>query len=180
MNTLEAIQARKSTRCYKQNPVEPEKIEQLITAANSAPKAGILHISVVENQDVLKALNDETLITMKNSGNDFLVSRASLEGYQPLYGAPVLILFSAKEGAVYMEANASCAATNVTLASTGLGLGSCYVISPLLGIKAHPELGRQIGIPEGFIPICGVLSGYANGNAFESQRSITNTINYCK
>lgn len=180
MNTLESIKARKSQRSYEQKLVEEEKIEQLIFAANSAPKAGILHLSVVENYNILKALNDETLIAMKNSGNDLLVSRASLEGYQPLYGAPVLILFSGKEGALYIDANASCAATNVTIAATELGLGSCYVISPLLGIRANPELGKKIGIPEGFIPICGVLIGYASGNAFESPRSIANTINYCK
>lgn len=179
MNTLEAIKARKSQRSYAQNPVEEEKIQQLISAANNAPKAGILHLSVIENQNILKALNDQTLIALKNSGNDFLVSTASLEGYQPLYGAPVLLLFSAKKGEPYSDANASCAAANATIAATELGLGSCYVVSPLFGIKANPELGEKIGIPEGFKPICGVLIGYASGNAFESPKP-TNTINYCK
>ena len=180
MNTLEAIRARKSVRSYKQSPVEAGKLEQLIAAANNAPTTGTLHISVVENRDILKSLNDAVLIAMKNSGNDFLVGRASLEGYQPLYGAPVLFLFSAPEGAPYTEAAASCAAANITIAATELGLGSCYVISPLLGMKANAEFGKQIGVPEGFAPVCGVLAGYSDGDAFGTSRSAVPGVNYCK
>ena len=180
MNTLEAIGARKSTRSYHQKPVEADKIEQLIAAANNAPKAGAFHISVVENQDILKSVNDLALTAMKNSGNDFMVSRASLDGYQPLYGAPVLFLFSTPEGAPYSEANASCAATSLTIAATELELGSCYVVAPLLGIGAAPELGKQIGIPEGFVPVCGVIAGYANGNAFGTPKTKADNVNYCR
>ncbi|GBF34709.1 nitroreductase [Desulfocucumis palustris] len=180
MNALEAIKARKSTRRYKPNAVEAEKIEQLISAANNAPKAGTFHISVVENQAVLKSLNDAALTSMKNSGNDFLMSRAALDGYQPLYGAPVLFLLSAPEGAPYNQANVSCAAANMTVAATALGLGSCYVIAPLLGLQAKPELVGKIGIPQGFVPVCGVLTGYSDGNAFETAKSTGNNVNYCK
>lgn len=180
MNTLEAIGARKSTRRYHQKPVEADKIEQLVVAANNAPRAGELHISVVENQDVLKSVNDLALTIMKNSGNDFAVKRASLDGYQPLYGAPVLFLFSTPEGVPYSKAGASCAAANVTIAAAELELGSCYVVAPLMAIGAAPELGKQIGIPEGFVPICGVIVGYANGNAFGTPKSQTNNVNYCR
>jgi len=180
MNTLEAIKTRKSTRSYQKKSVETEKIEQLILAANNAPKAGAFHISVVENPDIIKSLNDATLTGMKNSGNDFLVSRAALEGYQPLYGAPLLLLISAPESAPYNMANASCAAANITIAATELGLGSCYVISPLLGMGISPELGPKMGIPEKFEPVCGVLAGYSNGDAFATPKSSVNNVNYCR
>lgn len=180
MNTLEAISARKSIRSYHQKPVEADKIEKLVIAANSAPKAGKFHISVIESPDVMKSINDLALTAMKHSGNDFLVSRASLAGYQPLYGAPVLFLFSTPEGATYSEACTSCAATSLTIAATELELGSCYVVAPLLGIQEDLQLREKIGIPEGFAPICGVIIGYANGNAFESKEPKTNNVNYCK
>lgn len=180
MDTLEAIKLRKSTRSYQQKPVEADKIEQLLAAANNAPKAGTLHISVVENTDVLKELNDATLIGMKNSGVEFLMSRAALEGYQPLYGSPVLFLLTAPKDAPYNTASASCAATNITIAATALELGSCYVISPLLGLNGNSELSGKIGIPEGFSPICGVLVGYNAGEAFSTSKSIAYSVNYCK
>lgn len=180
MNTLDAIKARKSVRCYNRNTVEAEKIMQLLKAANSAPNVIALNISVVENKDILESLNQETLNAMKKSGNDFLVKRASLEDYQPLYGAPVMFLFSASKEALFAEASASCAATSLTIAATELDLGSCYIITPRLGIKAKLELRNQIGIPEGFALICAVLVGYSDGNAFESARKTSNIINYRK
>ncbi|PWJ46413.1 nitroreductase family protein [Faecalicatena contorta] len=180
MNTLEAIGARKSTRSYQQKPVEEDKIEQLLIAANNAPKAGVLHISVVENQEVLKCINDLALKGMKNSGNDFMVSRASLDGYQPLYSAPVLFVFSMPEGAPYREATASCAATSLIIAATELELGSCYVVTPLLGIGSSPKLRKEIGIPEDFTPVCCAIVGYADGNAFEAPKSQSKNVNYCR
>ena len=39
-------------------------------------------------------INDRTLDAMVHSGNEFLQQRASLAGYQPIYGPPVLILLS--------------------------------------------------------------------------------------
>lgn len=180
MNTLEAIKARKSTRRYKHSPVEQEKLEQLVTAAHNAPSACTFHLSVVENREVLKTLNDAALAAMKASGNDFLISRASIEGYQPLYGAPALLLFSTPKGAAYSEATASCAAANVTVAATELGLGSCYVIAPLLGLGTVPALSGPIGIPEGFAPVCGVLVGYADGNAFGVPKGSEEHVNYCR
>ncbi len=180
MNTLEAIKARKSARSYKECPVEREKLKQLVTAAHNAPSACPLHLSVVENREVLKTLNDAALAAMKASGNEFLVSRASLEGYQPLYGAPALLLISAPKGAAHIEATASCAAANVTVAAAELGLGSCYVIAPLLGLGAVPALSGRIGIPEGYAPVCGVLLGYADGDAFSVPKGSEEHVNYCR
>lgn len=95
MNVLTAIEKRKSVRAYKPGKVEQEKLDTLVEAANSAPIFGEIHITVVENSSLLNEINDAALKQMKNSGNDFLVKRASMEGYNPLYGAPVLILLSA-------------------------------------------------------------------------------------
>ncbi|MEG2213384.1 MAG: nitroreductase family protein, partial [Clostridiales bacterium] len=40
METLTAMAIRKSCRCYLDKPVEPEKLEILLKAANQAPKSG--------------------------------------------------------------------------------------------------------------------------------------------
>ena len=180
MDTLKAIALRKSTRDYQQKPVEADKIEQLIAAANNAPKAGTFHISVIENADVLKELNDVTLHAMKNSGNEFLMGRAALEGYQPLYGAPLLFLLTAPDGGPFNAANASGAAANITIAATALELGSCYVVSPIFGLNGNSEMSGKIGIPAGFTPVCGVLVGYSAGDKFSTPKSTEDNVNYCK
>jgi len=180
MDTLKAIELRRSIRSYLQKTVEDDKIEQLLAAGNNAPKVGYFHITVIENTDVLKEINDRALFSYKNSGDKLLMGRAAVEGYQPLYSAPLLFLFSAPMANPYNVANTSCAAANITIAATALGLGSCYILSPLLGIKGNGELIKKIGIPFGYSPICGVVVGYSSGDTLSSSNSIVDNINFCK
>lgn len=181
METMQALKKRKSSRSYLEKAVEENKVTALADAANNGPKAGEIHITVVENKELLKRWNDITLNVMKNSGNDFLMSRAAIPGYQPLYGAPLVLLISAQEGNPYNIANASCAATMVTIAATELGLGSCYVITPTLGLAAEPAIAKEIGIPDGNTALCGVLAGYAGEDTIPtSKRDNGANVNYCR
>ena len=95
MDISEAIRKRISVRAYLDKPVSDEDLEKIIEAGRWAPNAGPFRISVIRNTALQKEINDRTFDFMQNSGIEFLVQRSSLPGYQPLYGAPVLILFSA-------------------------------------------------------------------------------------
>lgn len=180
MDTLLAIKTRKSIRNYKSQAVEADKIETILKAANNAPKAGDFHISVILNADILGEINDKALEAMKNSGNDFLMSRAAIPGYQPLYGAPMLILFSASPENPYGMANVSNAATTASIAATALNLGSCYVVTPTLALNADSSLADKTGLPAGFKVMCGLLLGYAGEEKFATPKEEANNINYCR
>jgi nitroreductase len=168
MDAIKAIETRKSVRDYIAKPVEEDLLETLIVAGRSAPKTGAFHISVITNADTLKTIDEKTLNVMKDS-TGFMKERASLEGYRPLYGAPVLFLLSSPD-VPFKETNAACAAANITIAAAALGLGSCYVVSATLAFKDDLTLQKQTGIPEGYSPVCGVLVGYAGGEKFPSPR----------
>lgn len=183
MDTLKAIKERRSIRSYQQRPIEAAKIEKLLQAGKYAPHVGSLHIAVIENTDVLKEINDRALESYKSSGDKLLMGRAACEGYRPLYGAPVLFLFSGPNGNPYNSANTSCAAMNLLIAATALELGSCYIVAPLLGIKGNNQLTEKMGIPFGFFPICGVVAGYTAEDAIPSPRPATDPsriITYCR
>ena len=180
MDTLQAIAARKSSRDYRAEAVEDNKLDIVAKAAQQGPKAGEFQISVIVNRDVLKEINDLALAGMKNSGNDFLMSRAALPGYQPLYGAPALLVFSGPDSNPYAQANASCAATTAGLAATALGLASCYVVTPCLALNPDPALRKRCGIPDGFAAHCGLLVGYAAGDKFTAPFQALDNINYCR
>lgn len=181
MDALAAIAARKSVRDYLAQPVEQDKIDALLIAAGSAPKAGDFHISVVENTDVLKAVNDTALQVMLDSGNDFLTCRAKLPGYQPLYGAPLLFLFSGPATNPYTQANASNACTTALLAATALGLGSCYLVTPTLALGADDTLAARIGVPQGYTAVCGGIFGYAGDtDKYVSERKPFDSFSYCR
>ena len=163
MNVSEAILTRKSIRAYQDKPVTPDDLEKIVEAGRWAPNAGPFQMSVVRQTELRLKINDVTLDAMKRSGIAFLIQRASLPGYQPLYGAPVLILLSGPADAPYSALNASLAAENMLLAATGLGLGSCFLVSPTLALngKDGPALAKEAGIPEGYKLLCAVIVGYA-------------------
>ncbi|HHY26021.1 MAG TPA: nitroreductase [Desulfitobacterium dehalogenans] len=180
MDTIKAIGLRKSVRSYLPKSVEAEIIAQLVRAGNSAPKVGFFHTSVIENPEVLKEIDEEALVQYKNSGDKLLMGRAALEGYQPLYGAPVFFLLSAPFANPLKEATTSCAVTCITIAATSLGLGSCYIHSALQGIKGNSKLMEKIGIPFGLTPICGVVVGYSAEDSLPPHRSTEENVNYCR
>jgi nitroreductase len=163
MNIAEAILKRKSIRAYLDEPVPADDLEKIIDAGRWAPNAGPFQITVIRNADLRKKINDRTLDAMIHSGIEFLQQRAALPGYQPLYGAPVLILLSAPENSPYGAVNAALAAVNMLLEATGLGLGSCFLVSPSLALNGEKNnnLAREAGILEGNGLKCAVIIGYA-------------------
>ena len=139
-----------------------------------------MHITVIENHNLLSEINHKTLIAMKSSGNEFLVGRANLPGYQPLYGAPLLMLFSVQHGNQFGQATASCAATNTAIAATALGLGSCYVVSPIQTICKEHSIAEKLEIPDGYTPVCGIIAGYKDSDKFSNPEQKTYNITYCR
>jgi Nitroreductase len=87
------------------------------------------------------------------------------DGYDALYGAPTLIIISAKrdefltEGLAY--ANAACIAENMLLAATDLGVGSVYLFTVLRGLLADKNLMKYLGLGDELKPVSSVALGYA-------------------
>lgn len=181
METLEAIAKRKSIRSYKPEQIADSELAKIIKAGKSAPQAGPFQITVIQNAELLTKITETALNAMKNSGDDFLMGRAALPGYSPVYGAPTLVVLSAPPKHPYSLANTSTAAANITIAATALELGSCYMVTPGLAFNADPGLGQQVGLPEGYSVMCCVALGYTDdGNAFSSKSPEVDNVNYIK
>jgi FMN reductase [NAD(P)H] len=178
----EAILARKSVRAYSDKRVPASHLEKIIEAGRWAPNAGPYQISIIRALALRQKINDRALDAMVHSGNAFLQQRASLPGYQPLYGAPVLILISGPTDGPYTSFNAALAAENMLLEATGLGLGSCYLVSPTLALngKDNRDLAQEAGIPDSYELQCAVIVGYeASENRFSvGERTKRGSVNY--
>lgn len=163
MKIMEVIKARKSVRAYQESAVPEELLDAVVEAGQWPPNAGPFRLTVVRNAGLRQKINDKTLHAMQHSGVAFLQQRAALPGYQPLYGAPVLILVSAPAEAPYSAVNAALSAENMLLAATGAGLGSCFLVSPTLAFNKpeNKELLQEAGIPDGYKLQCAVIIGYA-------------------
>lgn len=174
METLEVINKRKSVRAYKDEQITRDELNTIIGVANKAPNAGPFQVTVIQDSEFLKKINDDTKEFMLNS-EGFMRERASIPGYEPLYGAPTLIVISAPEGP-FTQINVSATATTMILAATDLNLGSCYVVSP---IPILTKFKDKLNLPDGFTPVSGILIGYEDEcNIPSPDKEIPDNINF--
>lgn len=180
MSIMDTIEKRKSIRTYNTNKVEQDKLSAIIKAGNCAPSFGTFHMTVLQNQELLKEISTRTIETMKNSGNELLVQAASASGYNPIYGANVMIVFSANNGKDklgYNMANIACAAQNMMLVATELGLASCFVMAPMI-VFSNAEMLNKLNIQHGYIPVAGLLIGYTDETIEHEPRIEKDNVNY--
>jgi FMN reductase [NAD(P)H] len=159
MSVFEIITNRKCVRAYLDRPVAPADVDKVVEAGRWAPNAGPYHLTVLRRPELRQRLNDATREAMMESGVEFLRMRASLPGYQPLYGAPVAILASGPAGP-NTAMNCALAAENMLLQATELGLASGFVVTPGRALGPDARLAQEVGLPEGYTFQCAVLLGY--------------------
>ncbi|MDO4193973.1 MAG: nitroreductase family protein [Erysipelotrichaceae bacterium] len=173
MNVFEAIMTRRSTRQFKDIPVEEEKLDQVLQAGRYAPSGGnsqSVHFLVIENKEVLKTLAEMaqsefakmevTEDMYRSMANSVLRSKAG--GYVFHYNAPVLILTANLKSYSNNIADCSCALENMYLAANELDLGSCW-INQLKWLNENevvlPYL-RSLGLEEGELVYGALALGY--------------------
>lgn len=152
MELSQAVFARCSCRSYTDDPVSDEQLNAILAAANAAPIGmgayDTVHLTVIRNRDFFSELSRATCAFMKREGD-------------PLYGAPVLILVSARPGMPpnIEYHNTGAIMENMLLTATDLGLGSVYLMGAVAALNTAPELVAQLGLPEGFAPIAAAALG---------------------
>ena len=177
MEAMEAILTRRSTRNYKPEPVEKEKLEQILDAARQAPSGGnnqTNHFLVIQNRDVLQKLIgmvEAAFSRMDADENTYPSLRHAIEaskkgGYVFCYNAPVLIAVANRRDYGNNMADCACAIENMMVAANALDLGSCW-INQLRWLNEEPglvEYLRSLGMKENERIYGAVIVGYpANG-----------------
>ncbi len=159
MNTLDAILSRKSTRAYTNEKISEENLEALIKAACASPVAmaqyDALHITVVENEDIINEINELT--------SRMLFEKTGMKKNTD-FGARTMVLVSIKPSILSREmecANVGIVIENMVIAATGMGIDSVIIGGSPAIISQNPDIMKKLGIPYGFSPILGALFGYA-------------------
>ena len=149
MNTIQTIRSRKSPEAFLSEPLDHETAAAIAEAGNYAPIFGRIHITVITDPDFIETINQVTLDMMKKSGNEFAEKMAAMPGYCATRNAQVLLVLSAPGGMDAMGfhmANVSCAAENMLLAATELGVGSRFcsrkASSRLLSLRLEKQTNR--------------------------------------
>ena len=161
MDALQAILTRRSTRNYRPDPVEPEKLDRVLEAARQAPSGGNNqrnHFLVIRNRDVIRTLTGMTEAAFAGMeitegmypSLKHAVTASKKGGYAFCYNAPVLIAVANQQDYGNNMADCACAIENMMIAANALDLGSCW-INQLKWLNGDPELTaylRSLGMKE--------------------------------
>ncbi len=162
---MNSIFQRISVRKFKDKPVEPEKIEQLLRAGMAAPSAcnqQPWEFYVITNPEKIRAL----------SGTSPYAGCAA--------GAPVLFVPAYREACIapeFAQIDLSIAQENIWLETVELGLGGVWLgIAPIEErMKAVEEI---VGIPEGLRAFSIFALGYPAEKRPQQDRFEKERIHY--
>ena len=185
MDALEAIVTRRSTRNYRPDPVEQEKLDRILEAGRQAPSGGnnqTNHFFVIQNRAVLDRLIgmvEEAFSRMDVDEDTYASLRhailASKEGgYVFCYNAPVLIVVANRRDYGNNMADCACAIENMMVAANALDLGSCW-INQLRWLNEEPALVeylRSLGMKECERVYGAVIVGYPATDSGLPNRSL--------
>ena len=176
MEALEAIYTRRSTRNYKPNAVEKEKLTKILEAARQAPSGGnsqTNHFLVIQNREVLDkliALTEAGFRKMEADETTYPSLRHAIEaskkgGYVFCYNAPLLIAVANRKDYGNNIADCACALENMMVAANALDLGSCYInqLRWLNEDEALLDYLRSLGMKESERVYGAVIIGYPAG-----------------
>ena len=156
---IETIMARRSVRKYKDQPVEREKIEQIVECGinaangmNSQPWA----VRVVEDPAFIEGATDI-----------FRAKQPDMVEMDPNFktmfrnATTIICVGSPKDGSGNVDAG--LLAGNVMLAAQSLGLGTCCMGSPAHFLNTTPEAAsylEALDLPEGYALSLIIAVGY--------------------
>jgi len=161
MEFFELVKQRRSTRTFTNKPVEDDKLQQILRAANAAPSAGNLQAYEI--------------YLVRDRQKKLALARAALEQFF-IAAAPVALVFCAhparssgkygERGArLYAIQDATIACTFAMLATVDQGLATVWV-----GAFEDRAVRDVIGVGEKLIPVAILPVGYAGETPEKTRR----------
>lgn len=164
---IQTILKRRSVRAYQPRQIDEKDLQEILLAGQYAPSAmgdQPWHFTVLQNPDLIEKLQ---LLCKASFNNSTIVSLRELSNRDDVhvfYHAPTLVIVSGDSKAVAPLWDSVLAMGNMLLAAASLGIGSCWVHSPMIvyGTPEGPASLRSIGVnfPEGHVPYAAAVFGY--------------------
>jgi len=166
MDFRELINMRYSVRAYKSEPVEDEKLQQVLEAARLAPTAA--------NRQPFQ------LIVIHTAGREVELSR--IYNAEWFCKAPLVICacavpsraWSRMDTKNYSDVDVTIAMDHLILAATELGLGTCWIAA------FNPIASREVlGLPEDVEPVAFTPLGYpADQPGVKRRKPLSELVRY--
>jgi nitroreductase len=159
MEFSELITTRYSVRAYKPDPVEDDKLQQVLEAARLAPTAN--------NQQPFQ------LIVIHTAGREAELSRIYHRRW--FVQAPLVICacgipgqsWVRRDGRNYNDVDVAIAMDHLVLAAANIGLGTCWIAAFDAGAARE-----VLGLPDGVEPIAFTPLGYPADQPGSKKRKV--------
>jgi nitroreductase len=166
MDFLELAKKRYSVRAYKPDPVEDDKLQNVLEAARLAPTAcNIQPFQFI----VIHTKGKETELRRIYSASWFVQ-------------APIIIAacgipsesWGRRDGKNYCDVDVTIAMDHLILSATELGLGTCWIGA------FNPDAARELlGLPSDVEPIAFTPLGYpADQPGYKNRKSLNEIVRY--
>jgi nitroreductase len=166
MEFQDLTRARYSVRAYKPDPIEDEKLQQVLEAARVAPTAA--------NRQPFQ------LILVRTAGREAELRR--IYGRSWFVQAPLVICacgvesegWTRMDGKPYVDVDVAIMMDHLILAAANLGLGTCWIAA------FDPAAAREVlGLPAGVEPVVFTPLGYpADKPTIKKRKKLEDLVRY--
>lgn len=157
---LKAMQERRSIRKYRAGLPDQELVNQVVEAGMWAANGKGL-----QNTKFLVVKNKELRDTLSRLNNRI---GGWKEGFDPYYGAPIVIVVLDKKGTSHYQKDGCAAMSNMMLAAHTLGLGSCWInrAKEMFELEEGRLILNHLGLdPDVWEGVANLVLGYPHGDS---------------
>ena len=155
---IETIMARRSVRKYKDQPVEREKLQQIVTCGINAPSGMNLQpweVRVVDNADYINGITE--LFKAANP------KQAEDPNFKNMFRNAPAVIFIASPADGSGQLDCGLLGENIILAAQSLGLGTCCLGGPVGFMKNNADAAPYVEclkLPEDYQLLYAIAVGY--------------------
>lgn len=176
MELLELMKHRRSIRKYEQKQIPLDDLQKIIDAGLYAPSAGggqRVFICALHNSELCEKIGrlnmayfsrDNLIGTYVSKEQPSVIDDVTIKS--GFYGAPTVCVICTPLHFEFAVADAFCAAENMVLEATELGIASCIVSraeETFMSSEGRAFL-EEWGVPDGFVARAFVTLGYCKGD----------------
>ena len=159
---IEAIEARRSIRVYKETPVEREKLQTIAECGVKAPSARNLQeweVRIVDSKEWIDACTATYLKAVEGTDK---ASYMLTPGFKNIFRNATAVIFVAAPEGLFSGVNVGMLGESMMLAATELGLGTCCLgsVQMTFAEPAMEEYLSSLGFSEDYKLSYALAVGY--------------------
>ena len=176
-SVAEIIEARRSIRNYKDQPVESEKLQRLAELGVAAPSAmnkQEWEVRIVNFAEWIENCTKDYLAAIEGTNKaDYMLRDPNFKNI--FRNAPAVIFVAAPQG-MFCDLNIGLLGENIMLAAVEMGLGTCCLgsVVPMFEEPAMAPYVASLGFSEGYNLRYALAVGYPNEEPEAKPRDLSN------